>query len=103
MEIKIYYNKTNILKLFVDDDYFTSTSRELDSYVVTIDILNYISKKIKKKAVQLVFYQVMDETIKYYEELEEYRYCQVLLDIKQNVEDLDKRKNLNKFNETKSN
>jgi len=98
MEIIIYFQNKIVYDLLIHQDYFEFNKIDQETFLFTYarEILDNFEKRLPKKySLTLFFYEVMDESIKHYEQNEQYEICNILLKMKLAVEDSTQRIKLN--------
>lgn len=104
MEINLSFQGKIIYILELEKEWnkLHQIDKETFIFVYAKTILDNFQKRLPKKySLILFFYDVLDYSIKDYEETEQYEYCQILLQIKNVVQDSEKRSKIGHLNEEK--
>lgn len=102
MEINLTFQGKLIYPLELDKNWnkLHNEDQETMIFVYAKEILDNFQKRLPKKySLILFFYDVLDYSIKDYEETEQYEICSILLKIKNAVQDSEKRSKINQLNE----
>lgn len=102
MEINLTFQGKIVYPLELDKnwDKLHNEDKETMIFVYAKEILDNFQKRLPKKySIILFFYDVIDNSIKDYEETEQYEICYILLQIKNAVQDSEKRSKINHLNE----
>jgi hypothetical protein len=105
MEINLNFQNKNIYSFEIEKDWHLLNTIDKETYIFIYakNILNNFKDRLPKKySLILFFYDVINNSIKEYEEKEEYEICYILLQIKNAVVDSVNRSKFGQINEKQS-